>query len=435
MEVQIIFFIPAAASVLALGGFYFFSRIKAWFFAGTLFLIGSAILVHFAGEQITFTAVLFFVNFVGILSFVLFFSRKMERKLQTVSAQLKETQSFFEQKQALRNQAKNELERLSKEIHRSLSLYGVIRGLGVALSWDEMVPHIDFAIHQCLGVREYQLYLAENSGESPVSSALDRKKNFQKAISRGGKIAEPALELHSGSPKLHEKQNETYLELPVSQNNRILGFLWARIPRERMPIQKEEILAQAEELAEELGMGLQKALLFGSIEKFSRTDGLTGVFRRHVFNERLAEEFRRAKHFRTVFSLLLTDLDHFKQINDTYGHQAGDEVLRRVGEILKESVYETDFVARYGGEEFVIIFPQAEPKGVRRKAELLRARIAQEEFVFGWNRIRVSVSIGIAHFPQDGQEPSTLLNCADQRLYAAKNSGRNRVVDSSDDRC
>jgi len=107
-------------------------------------------------------------------------------------------------------------------------------------------------------------------------------------------------------------------------------------------------------------------------------------------------------------------------------------VLRRVGEILRTSVYDTDFVARYGGEEFAILLPRADPAGVLRKAEQIRRAIEGEVFELAMDRVPVTVSIGIAHFPRDAGDVETIVRAADQALYRAKESGRNRAVDVSE---
>ena len=164
------------------------------------------------------------------------------------------------------------------------------------------------------------------------------------------------------------------------------------------------------------------------MEKFSLVDGLP-AFRRRVLDERLAEEVVRAQTFKTSFCLMLLDIDKFKTLNDTYGHQFGDEVLRRVGEILRGSVYETDFVARYGGEEFAILLPRAEPAGVLRKAEALRKAIESAAFDLAMQRVKVTISLGIAHYPRDGQTADAIVRQADRALYHAKDTGRNRAVD------
>jgi len=129
---------------------------------------------------------------------------------------------------------------------------------------------------------------------------------------------------------------------------------------------------------------------------------------------------------------MLLDIDHFKDLNDTYGHQFGDQVLQQLGEILRGSVYDTDFVGRYGGEEFAILLPRAQPDGVLRKGEAIRSAVEGRAFQLAGERVQVTVSIGIAHFPRDGQTEDLIVQQADQALYEAKERGRNRVVDISD---
>ena len=183
--------------------------------------------------------------------------------------------------------------------------------------------------------------------------------------------------------------------------------------------------------AGELAFALKRVMLFRRVEWLSLTDGLTGLWRRGALDEKLREEIGRAAAFRTTMGFMIADIDHFKHLNDTYGHQFGDAVLRRVAELLRTGVYETDFVGRYGGEEFGIVLPRAEAAGVLRKAEAVRARIEAEPFSQGLERVRLTVSIGIAHFPRDGRTPEEVIARADAALYAAKEGGRNRVVDAA----
>lgn len=182
--------------------------------------------------------------------------------------------------------------------------------------------------------------------------------------------------------------------------------------------------------AAEIAFALKRVMLFRQVELLSLTDGLTGLWRRGALDEKIREELRRAAAFRTTMGFMIADIDHFKHLNDTYGHQFGDAVIRRVAELLRAGVYETDFVGRYGGEEFGIVLPRAESAGVLRKAEAIRARIEAETFSQGLEQVRLTVSIGISHFPRDGKTPEDLVARADAALYAAKENGRNRVVDA-----
>ncbi len=357
----------------------------------------------------------------GAAAFFLLFRRHESARIEKQSRESGKVLKLEQAEREKNERLKSEWSRSERDTVRTLHLYGTMKGLGEALTWDEMVPHIDYAVQKGLGFKEYQLYL------------LDENEAYQKMITRGFKLQDPPLKALAASPQWHEQHPDIYVEIPIRQGESGIGLLWVRAAANagvftEMVKRKNDLLRECLDFADGLAMGLQKARLFSSIEKLSRIDGLTGVHRRQVFNDHLEEEIRRSQAFRTGFSVLIADLDHFKHINDTYGHQAGDEVLRRVGQLFKESVYETDFVARYGGEEFVILFPQADPVGVLRKAEALRQRVAGQEFNFGLNKIRMTVSMGIAHFPSDGQDPAGLLHAADQRLYQAKEGGRNRIV-------
>ena len=176
---------------------------------------------------------------------------------------------------------------------------------------------------------------------------------------------------------------------------------------------------------------MAKAKLYRELDERSRTDGLTGLSRRGPFEERLREEVARAKSFRTTFSILMIDIDHFKRFNDTYGHQVGDEVLRTVSQLIKQGLYETDLIARYGGEEFVCLLPRSQPAGLKIKADQIRQRVESHPFVIGLETLQVTISIGIAHFPQDGHTPESIMEAADRALYAAKDGGRNCVMEAS----
>jgi diguanylate cyclase (GGDEF)-like protein len=148
-------------------------------------------------------------------------------------------------------------------------------------------------------------------------------------------------------------------------------------------------------------------------------DPLTRLINRGAFDERMQAEVARAVRHKHELSVAMIDIDHFKQFNDAYGHMVGDEVLRVLANIFKQSVRRSDLVARYGGEEFIVLFPETPAANALFKAEDLRKSVEQSS---------VTVSIGVAEVPSDGTDMRTVIDCADQRLYQAKRAGRNRVV-------
>jgi len=160
------------------------------------------------------------------------------------------------------------------------------------------------------------------------------------------------------------------------------------------------------------------------LEALATTDGLTGLKNRRVFGEKLAEEHARAVRYHQPLSLLLLDVDHFKPYNDTFGHPAGDAVLRSVAQTLSRSARDTDVAARYGGEEFVIILPQTDEAGALVIAERLRRAIAGGD----WALRPVTASVGVCTLSLDTPTPDSMTECADKAMYFSKEAGRNQVT-------
>lgn len=162
-------------------------------------------------------------------------------------------------------------------------------------------------------------------------------------------------------------------------------------------------------------------------------DGLTGLFNHRYFQESLNSEITRAKRHGHVFSLIMMDVDHFKQYNDTNGHPGGDKVLRTMGELLQKCTRTPDVVARYGGEEFVAILPETDIEGARCVAEKIRHTVENYQFEGAKTQPsgKVTVSIGVSSYAEGGSRALTVIDKADKALYLAKAEGRNRVVLSS----
>ena len=165
-----------------------------------------------------------------------------------------------------------------------------------------------------------------------------------------------------------------------------------------------------------------------SIQRLSQVDGLTGCVNRRHFNERILAEAERVGRYERKLSVLFCDIDHFKQINDTLGHLAGDEVLRAVGRIFLMQVRDdVDWVARYGGEEFVVVLPETGQAEAMATGERLREILASTPVELAQCPIPVTISIGVAEL-RAGESVNELLARADTALYAAKAAGRNRVL-------
>jgi diguanylate cyclase (GGDEF)-like protein len=175
-------------------------------------------------------------------------------------------------------------------------------------------------------------------------------------------------------------------------------------------------------------MTLENIQLYESVRELATHDALTQLFTQRAFHKRLDEELLRAGRSQSPLSLIMADIDFFKRYNDTYGHLAGDELLRTVARILVKYTRPVDCVARYGGEEFALILPNVVRSQAVEIANRIRLAVACEPFVFQGRRTQVTMSFGVASFPQDATMHSQLIRVADERLYHSKNNGRNQVT-------
>ncbi len=184
-----------------------------------------------------------------------------------------------------------------------------------------------------------------------------------------------------------------------------------------------------ESVADICAIAIQNARYFEQTRQMAFVDGLTGVYNRRYFEQRIQEELERASRYAGGLAVLMLDIDHFKKVNDEFGHLLGDEVLRQVSAILTQQLRKIDVVCRYGGEEFAILVPQTTGERAWGAAEKLRRVI--EDWSFPGVPRPVTVSIGVADFPGNGATRDELVQAADSALYAAKQAGRNRALTAS----
>lgn len=180
-------------------------------------------------------------------------------------------------------------------------------------------------------------------------------------------------------------------------------------------------------VADQAALFITNARLHKEVERLAVTDGLTGLYNHRHFQERLSEEFQRIERIPHTLSMILIDLDHFKKINDIYGHPTGDVVLKGLASILKKTLRGIDIIARYGGEEFAAVLLNTESKGAYKIAERLRTKVMHTPFFAGENKLLLTLSIGIATYPHDAVTKEELISRTDQALYYAKKKGRNQV--------
>lgn len=220
--------------------------------------------------------------------------------------------------------------------------------------------------------------------------------------------------------------------VPLLKHGEVKGFLLVANKVSGLPFEREESNLLFT-LALYASTALENAQLLQETKVLAITDSLTGLYNHREFQRKLQEEVERSRRYEHEFSLLMMDIDHFKSLNDTYGHQVGDAILKAVGRLIQEEVRMVNISARYGGEEFAIVLPETSLRNAFLVAERVRKKIFTNRFVLADDReTMVTVSIGVAAYPSDGENREGLIYAADQSLYMAKEAGRNFVYCYSD---
>lgn len=210
--------------------------------------------------------------------------------------------------------------------------------------------------------------------------------------------------------------------LPLATNNRTIGSL---IVASRQPnAYSRRQITLLKELTSQIIMPIEHSQLYAEVVEKVRIDELTGLFNRRSFDEVMASEISRYSRYGGIFSLVISDLDSLKTINDNYGHLAGDEALRQIGSVIRNAIRTSDQAFRYGGDEFAILLPNTSLDAANRVAERIRKQIASKMIV---NQTSVTASFGVASWPANGKEINEVIAAADAELYQAKRKGGNQI--------
>jgi diguanylate cyclase (GGDEF)-like protein len=343
------------------------------------------------------------------------------------------------------------LQRIS-ELERILRQHVNLRKLSSYLK-ASLTPAEAYAAVECFGPQLFQgttgkLYLIHPPGDylehvATWGEASPNERTFPVRDCWALRRAQPHWVLDTRTEPLcgHvapvSKSVLPYLCVPLIAQGKMLGLL--HVQRLKMESRSSENAGSIESglelaatVAEEVGLALANLNLRETLQEQSIRDPLTGLHNRRFLEDSLVRELARAKRKTQPLSIILLDIDHFKRINDTFGHGAGDMVLRRLGLVLQAYVRESDIACRVGGEEFSLLLPEGPLQIATQRAEDIRKAVNEltlkhEEQDLG----AVTVSLGVATFPDHGTTADALIRAADKVLYDAKHKGRNRVVSAS----
>jgi len=322
-------------------------------------------------------------------------------------------------------------EKLNRRVQELTALQEAGAALGSSLKLQQTLDQIMEIISRALGfgfglVAVY----AEGSGEIEFEScrwrgdtrAIDRQRSQEivRGLADGGERVVPLRECVAD-----EADGDEFIYFfPLMDKNRMLGVIafsaTAQVMNDRLPALNV--------FRNQAAAAIANARLYERAERMAITDGLTGLYNHRYFLELLDREFSSALRRRAPLSLLVLDIDNFKLINDTYGHLAGDQLMREVAHALSAILRRTDVLARFGGDEFVIVLPNTNQAHAVEVAEKVRRRIASRDFRIGaFGKIHTTISVGVAAYPEAAQSRQELVERADRAAYYSKQTGRNRV--------
>jgi two-component system, cell cycle response regulator len=373
-----------------------------------------------------------------------------------VQAQLRLQSMLARQREALKA-AEAELQRAREDAESRRRLVDILHEVTGDVSTDEIYHILVRRVARALSLSRCSVILAA-AGDATgiVATAFDRPglhnerielakyPEIQRALATGEPLLIADIQsspLYDGIRREWASQGtqvpvRSIIALPFSVDREQAGVFLLRRMLDEPPLTTEDVEFAGAVIRAAVA-AIQRARVIElakseneRLEVLAHTDPLTLLLNRRALTERLAAEVERSRRYSSALSLLMVDLDHFKDVNDQHGHLVGDVVLRAVAEVLQQAVRSADVVARYGGEEFVVVLPETPLSGARVFAERIRAAIAAFPFAAdaGHGPVQVTASVGIAVFPSDGVDSvGDLLARADEALYRAKSAGRNRV--------
>ena len=325
------------------------------------------------------------------------------------------------------------------------SLYEVGRTISASLHLDQLLTTTMKRVAQTTGIESYALFLLDDDQSKLVAKSVGgavAESLQQMALSPGdglsGQVCRTRVpEMHTGTMPVPWPDvpglGRSVIGVPLVGRDRLLGALLLYSVSPSAFSERE--LAYFTAIGKQLSIALDNATIHRRATELSYHDALTGLFNRRYLEEALETEIRRASRYDLPLSLNMVDIDHFKRYNDAHGHTRGDDALRVVARRLREQTRNADIVTRYGGEEFLIILPMTTKPHARLVAEKLRSAIATT-VIDGrpdGPETSLTISVGVATFPNDSSTATGLLQAADAALYAAKDRGRNRTESFNDE--
>lgn len=367
-------------------------------------------------------AVLISILFFAVIPIPYYFSIKTKKdtlELEQENKIIKKKYSDVFNKLIYSDKNKKENEEIFNQI---MQLYIMGRDLSRNMFFDDYAESILKVLKNRPGIISVGIFNRKNGKWLPLafSNPLEQTKweSYINSIDNE--------EINYSSLKNPEFVSEKYSTIiwPIKLKKDLLGCIIIICEKEY----EERYVHEGLIFSSQIALVTKRVKLFNEINEKSRNDGLTGLYLKRYFMERLTYEIQREKRYLGGFYILMLDIDFFKQVNDKYGHLVGDKVLFSVAKTITDCVRPGDIVGRYGGEEFIIFMPMAADDKVLEVAKNIKNGVESKKYIENSEEFNVTISIGIAKYPQEASTVDGIINAADKALYKAKQAGRNKII-------
>lgn len=350
------------------------------------------------------------------------FNKVFKNYKQAFNARLTQAEEAYQSLLNEDTQIKRFNAQLEKDVLEMARLYEITKSMSLSMDFNDIFSVLKNVLEKTFRFDSSRLILVHQEqpqGLTAIDKILSIKSGAQPDIVEPEDFDKAMLAIYAQGEK-RPVIKDSFVAAGLFSDSALIGILTAS---NIAPEQTDRFLI----VASQFQLELQKVRLYETVQQLAILDGLTCLFVRRHLLERFQEELRRSLKHKLNLSCLMVDIDFFKDCNDRRGHLAGDVVLKQIADIIKENVREVDFAGRYGGEEFCIILPDTSKDGAVHVAERLRSAVEAHVFKAYDENIKVTVSIGVTVFPDDGADLNQLIDYADQAMYKAKAEGRNKV--------
>lgn len=352
-----------------------------------------------------------------------------QSKYQKLKEEFETYQDFAENTIQMLNEKNTKLE---KNLDALTNIVEISKYINSNVSDDNLIPMINDMIIGILGVTYSSIYLVEDNTKKLIIKATNMKgidfnlvKNKLFDMLGNGESFVINCKETIFKDIAEKQQIHSIIGVPIYLGDKFKGYIV--VEHTLCNFFSQDHITFISSIANQIGIALENNFLYSKIRENSIRDPLMGIYnRRHFFN---CIEGKVESNPNEGFAIVMVDIDNFKKVNDTYGHQFGDKVLVEIAGILKKNIENEDYVARYGGEEIVIYINRANDYSeVFQRIETIRRQISSNIIEYGDIKKSVTASFGISYYPQDGETLQKVIGVADAMLYYAKNLGRNKVV-------